>query len=101
MKDNKPAKPFADYPLFPHDNGQWAKKHKGKLHYFGRWDDAEGALARYKTFVVEQPSENSTAEPKAEKPRIEKPNPNYPLTPHHEAKQWCKKINGKIYGSSD
>jgi integrase len=97
MKDNKPAKPFADFPLFAHDNGQWAKKHKGKLHYFGRWDDAEGSLARYKAFIAEQATANSTAEPKAEKPRIEKPNPNYPLTPHHGAKQWCKKINGKIH----
>ena len=92
MKDKKPAKPFADFPLFAHDNGQWAKKHEGKLHDFGRWDDAEGSLARYQAFVAEQATENSTAEPKTEKPRIQKPYPEFALTPHHGSKQWCKKI---------
>lgn len=43
----KPAKPRADFPLFPHARGYWAKKICGKLHYFGRWDDPEGSLAKY------------------------------------------------------
>ena len=34
-------------PLTPHDNGRWAKRIRGKLHYFGRWDDPEGALAEH------------------------------------------------------
>jgi hypothetical protein len=67
------------------------------MRYFGRWDDAESSLARYQAFVAEQATENSTAEPKVEKPRIKKPNPNYALTPHHGATYWCKKINGKIH----
>jgi hypothetical protein len=45
-KTNKPAKPEG-CPLFPHRAGYWAKKIRGKLHYFGeRWhDDAERAAA--------------------------------------------------------
>ena len=43
----KPAKPDQGYPLFAHNNGQWAKKIKGRLHYFGPWDDPNGALQRY------------------------------------------------------
>ena len=42
----RPAKPSRDFPLTPHPNGQWVKKVRGKLHYFGRWaDDRKGELA--------------------------------------------------------
>jgi len=43
----KPAKPYPEFPLFPHACGKWAKKVGGKLKYYGRWDDPDGALREY------------------------------------------------------
>ena len=44
---SKPGKPYPEFPLTAHPAGYWCKKIRGKLHYFGPWDDPDGALAKY------------------------------------------------------
>ena len=43
----RPAKPHPDFPLFPHQNGQWCKKVRGKHRFFGVWPDPDAALAKW------------------------------------------------------
>jgi hypothetical protein len=46
-RPGKPCKPSRDFPLFAHAAGVWAKKVRQRLHYFGPWNDPDGALKRW------------------------------------------------------
>src|SRR5262249_60332281 len=46
-KPSKPSKPSPEFPLTAHPAGHWCKKIRGKIHYFGRWDDPDAALQKY------------------------------------------------------
>src|SRR3990172_5355962 len=43
----KPPKPRPDFPLYAHRVGQWAKKVRGKTHFFGVWANPEAALEKW------------------------------------------------------
>ena len=47
VSDTKPAKPYEEFPLTAHQNGQWCKKIKGKVWFFGVWSDPDAALRKY------------------------------------------------------
>jgi integrase len=94
-QSGKPAKPFPDFPLFPHATGRWAKKVKGKLRYFGRWDDPAGALREYQEFLEGNPADKSRP-PCPEDGKPAKPSLDFPLFPHATG-QWAKKIRGKLH----
>lgn len=42
-----PGKPYRTFPLTPHRNGQFCKKIRGQIFYFGSVKDPDAALRRY------------------------------------------------------
>jgi integrase len=96
---DKPAKPSPDFPLTPHQAGSWCKKIKGKVHYFGRWNDPEGALREFQAFLAGEPVKRDRRHRKeggAKPTSPAKPYPEFPLTAH-PAGYWCKRIRGKVH----
>ena len=103
----KPSKPTPDFPLFAHNNGQWAKKVKGKLRYFGPWNNPEAALQSYLATTpqvsagCQQEVSDQETVSKAKrkvKSRQEKPKkqlPDFPLF-QHASGRWAKKVKGKL-----
>lgn len=99
----KPEKPTPDFPLFAHSNGQWAKKIKGKLQYFGPWSDSPGALARYLGNDTQASNGRQVSESKVSTPgKPVKPHKDYPLYPHASGR-WAKKVGGvtRFFGPWD
>jgi integrase len=47
ISSRKPSKPYPEFPLYAHAAGVWAKKIRGRVHYFGPWADSDGALKKY------------------------------------------------------
>jgi hypothetical protein len=43
----KPRKPYPTFPLTAHPNGQWCKRIRGKVHFFGVWGDPKTAMENY------------------------------------------------------
>jgi integrase len=54
VKTAKSKKPRADFPLFPHVRGYWAKKVRGKLHYFGKVAGDEKGQAALNKWLAEK-----------------------------------------------
>jgi len=52
-----------DCRLFPHANGPWARKLKGKVRYYGSRDDPDGALAKYQVETHPRPTSGAAPNP--------------------------------------
>ena len=67
-------KPSADFPLFAHQRGYWAKKVKGQTRYFGKVaDDPEGQ----KAFSLWLAQRNDVIAGRSQR-RLQRPTPHTP-----------------------
>ncbi len=100
IMEKKPTKPTPDFPLTARNNGQWAKKVKGRFHYFGPWADAQGALDRYNAWLAgEKPVAKSAPKNGPTNGKPDKPYKDFPLYAHSNG-QWAKKVRGvtRLFG---
>jgi len=97
MANKKPDKPTPDFPLYAHARGYWAKKIKGKLKYFGKWDEPDSALAAYHAFLGEDQKAPKSGPSQGWRHRIPKSLPSgFPLTAAAPGR-WKKVINGRAH----
>jgi integrase len=92
----KPLKPRADFPLFAHASGVWAKKINGALKYFGPWDKPVEAENRYRDFIGENDGKNKTVPVAKASGSGSKLPKGFPLTLRADGR-FCKQIKGKMY----
>ena len=50
----KPTKPRPNFPIFPHVSGGWAKRIRGKFHYFGKTADDPNGKAALERWLAEK-----------------------------------------------
>jgi integrase len=92
-----PDAPEPKFPLYRHKSGQWAKKIKGRLLYFGT--NKEAALHAYNQLLERQekgePSRQLARTPRTRK-SADRPYAEFPLFRHRNG-QWAKNVKGRMH----
>lgn len=92
----KPEKPSPNFPLYAHASGRWAKKIKGRTHFFGPWAEPNKALEKYLQSIGLDGTIAAASNKRASGVKPEKPYPEFPLYAH-ATKRWAKKIKGRTH----